>query len=279
MTTWTARWIAPVEGDDLPARQRPAYQLAGAAAPRRARWPPRVLHATAHGIYEAFVNGTRVGDQELTPGWTAYRSRLQVQTFDVTDLLVAGDNVIGALLSDGWWRGQNSVARRVDDYGTTTALLAQLDVTLRRRHDDQRSAPTASWRSTPSHILARRPHRRRGPRPPPARRLGRLVVLEARCGSRTTASIGSSTRPRRRSAGSRSCDRCRSAELGTRPLGRRRRPEHQRLDPPRPPRAAGHRGHPHLRRVARPRRRRHPGAPLRPRRSRPTRTCRSRPTW
>ena len=111
-----------------------------------------MLRATAHGIYEAFVNGARVGDQELTPGWTAYRSRLQVQTFDVTELLVEGDNVIGALLSDGWWRGQNSVARRVDDYGTTIALLTQLDVTF--ADGTTTSVGTdGSWRSTPSHIL------------------------------------------------------------------------------------------------------------------------------
>ena len=148
---WRARWIAPVEGDDLPARQRPVHQLGGAVVVdgdvRSAQ-----LHVTAHGIYEAFVNGARVGDLELTPGWTAYRSRLQVQTFDVAELLTAGANVVGALLSDGWWRGQSGVARRVDDYGTTTALLAQLEVTLA----DGRTLTVGtdgSWRSTPSHIL------------------------------------------------------------------------------------------------------------------------------
>ena len=148
---WRARWIAPVEGDDIPPRQRPAHQLAGAVH-LDGDVVRAVLHVTAHGLYEAFVNGSRVGDQELTPGWTAYRSRLQVQSFDVTDLLRAGANVIGALLSDGWWRGQNSVARRVDDYGTTTALLAQLDITL--ADGSTRTFGTdASWRSAPSHIL------------------------------------------------------------------------------------------------------------------------------
>jgi alpha-L-rhamnosidase len=111
------------------------------------------LHATAHGLYEAFVNGARVGDLELTPGFTAYRSRLQVQTYDVTDLLAGGENVVGALLSDGWWRGQNSVARRVDDYGTTTALLLQLDVTL-ASGEVRRFGTDGTWRATLSHILA-----------------------------------------------------------------------------------------------------------------------------
>lgn len=160
---WSARWIAPLEGEELPARQRPAHQLAGsfdldgdpAAGPGAAPGgiASALLHVTAHGIYEVFVNGTRVGDMELTPGWTAYRSRLQVQSFDVIDLLVPGENVVGALLSDGWWRGQNSVARRVDDYGSTTALLAQLELV---GHDGsvRRFGTDATWRSAPSHILA-----------------------------------------------------------------------------------------------------------------------------
>lgn len=150
-TDWTARWIAPVESEGLPSRQRPAFQLAGIAQVAgevvRAR-----LYATAHGVYEAFLNGTRVGDLELTPGWTAYSSRLQVQTFDVTELVVPGENVLGALLSDGWWRGQNSVARRVDDYGATTAFLAQLVVIL--ADGSQVIAGTdPGWRSIPSHVL------------------------------------------------------------------------------------------------------------------------------
>jgi alpha-L-rhamnosidase len=148
---WVARWVAPVEAGDLPPRQRPAYQLAGAARidgeVARAR-----LYVTAHGVYEAFVNGTRVGDLELTPGWTAYRQRLQVQAYDVTALLARGDNVVGALLSDGWWRGQNSVSRRVDDYGPTTALLLQLVVTL-ASGETRTFGTDGTWRSTPSHIL------------------------------------------------------------------------------------------------------------------------------
>ncbi len=110
------------------------------------------LHATAHGIYEAFLNGTRVGDCELTPGFTAYRKRLQVQTFDVTDLLKEGRNALGAILSDGWWRGQNGMARRVNDYGATTAFLAELVVTL-RTGEVVRFGTDSTWRSRASHIL------------------------------------------------------------------------------------------------------------------------------
>ena len=139
---WVARWIAPGRGGRPagPAATGPPARRSGAGS--TARSTSARLYATAHGVYEAFVNGTRVGDVELTPGWTAYRSRLQVQTYDVTDLLRPGDNVIGALLSDGWWRGQNSVSRRVDDYGTTTALLAAARRDAARPVRRSRSAPT-----------------------------------------------------------------------------------------------------------------------------------------
>lgn len=148
---WTAKWVTPVEDVDLPARQRPAYQIAG-ALPIDGEIARARLYATAHGIYEAFLNGARVGDLELTPGFTAYRSRLQAQTYDVTDLVVPGENVLGALLSDGWWRGQNSVARRVDDYGTTTALLMQLEVSF-ASGETVTFGTDGTWRSTASHIL------------------------------------------------------------------------------------------------------------------------------
>lgn len=69
--------IAPIERDDVPSRQRPVYRLAGAV-----QIDGDI--ATANGIYDAFVNRGR-GDIELTPGWPAYRSRLEVQTYDVTD--------------------------------------------------------------------------------------------------------------------------------------------------------------------------------------------------
>jgi alpha-L-rhamnosidase len=76
--SWTASWIEPVEADDVAPAQRPAYHLATdfevVGNVVRA-----TLHATAHGVYEAYVNGDRVGNEELTPGFSAYRRRLQVQ--------------------------------------------------------------------------------------------------------------------------------------------------------------------------------------------------------
>ncbi|MEN3284456.1 MAG: alpha-L-rhamnosidase [Solirubrobacteraceae bacterium] len=122
---WVARWIDPPEVDGPSHGPHPAYllrhELTVATPVARAR-----IYATAHGIYELFINGQRVGDMELTPGFTSYRSNLQVQTFDVTGLLGEGRNVVGAILSDGWFRGQLGGARLSGLYGDRVAFLAQL---------------------------------------------------------------------------------------------------------------------------------------------------------
>lgn len=141
-----ASWIVPAEQDVPPAGQRPAYLLRGrctASAGATAR-----LHATAHGIYEFFLNCVRVGDLELTPGFSAYRKRLDVQTYDVSDLLIDGENTLVAVLSDGWFRGRHGFERRADGFGTRTALLAGVI-----GEDDLPLLVTdGSWTSRPSHI-------------------------------------------------------------------------------------------------------------------------------
>lgn len=143
-----ATWIEPDEPVVAPPGQRPAYLLRREftlpARPRTA-----TAWSTAHGVYELFVNGSRVGDLELTPGFTAYRRRLQVQRFDVTDLLRAGSNVVEFLLSDGWFRGRHGFERRADGFGERVAALLALEV-------DGGTAVTTGpgWRSRPSSITA-----------------------------------------------------------------------------------------------------------------------------
>ncbi|GAA4245269.1 glycoside hydrolase family 78 protein [Dactylosporangium darangshiense] len=122
---WVARWIEP---DDTTG-ERPAYLLRGEirvdGPVERAR-----LYATAHGIYEAWLGGARVGDAELTPGFTQYRTRLQVQAYDVTELVRAGADELTIVVADGWYRGQVGAVRAVDQWGARVAALAQLRVTL-----------------------------------------------------------------------------------------------------------------------------------------------------
>jgi alpha-L-rhamnosidase len=86
------------------------------------------LYVTACGLYEAHINGRRVGEDLLTPGWTSYHHRLNYQTYDVTGLLEPGGNAIGAYLADGWYRGSYAWTRVPNRYGQDTALLAQLEL-------------------------------------------------------------------------------------------------------------------------------------------------------
>jgi alpha-L-rhamnosidase len=86
------------------------------------------LYASARGVYLLSINGRRVGDQYLAPGWTDYAKRIQSQTYDVTALLRTGSNVIGAALGDGWFRGKVGLGWR-GVYGDTLAFVAKLHVT------------------------------------------------------------------------------------------------------------------------------------------------------
>ncbi|MEV0621395.1 family 78 glycoside hydrolase catalytic domain [Nonomuraea sp. NPDC050404] len=88
------------------------------------------LYVTAHGTYEAEINGRVVGDDVLAPGWSSYRHRLRYRTHDVTGLLREGSNAIGATLADGWYRGRlGFLGGKTDLYGDRTALIAQLEIT------------------------------------------------------------------------------------------------------------------------------------------------------
>lgn len=87
------------------------------------------LYITACGLYEALVNGKRVDDFVLAPGHTDYTKRIQLQTYDVTELLENGENVITVELADGWYRGSCGARGLRNQYGTQTKLYAQLEIT------------------------------------------------------------------------------------------------------------------------------------------------------
>ncbi len=86
------------------------------------------LYITALGLYEATLNGQRVGDHVLAPDWTDYNRRVRYQAYDVTPLVRQGDNVLGALLANGWYAGHLGNGG-FQEYGSVPALLAQLEIT------------------------------------------------------------------------------------------------------------------------------------------------------
>ncbi len=85
------------------------------------------VYASAQGVYELQLNGEKVGDQQLAPGWTEYRKRIQHQTYDVTDQVRSGANAFGAELGDGWWSGKIA-SFGFNNYGPSLGLIAQLRI-------------------------------------------------------------------------------------------------------------------------------------------------------
>jgi alpha-L-rhamnosidase len=147
---WSAKWIEPAVADN-PKVSGPApmlrreFAVNGVVARARA-------YATAHGMYELEINGARVGDQVLAPGWTSYNKRLQYQTYDVTSLLKNGPNAIGATLGNGWYRGNLAWASRRNVYGDRLALLVQVVITYRDGRQET-VGTDAGWKSSTGPIL------------------------------------------------------------------------------------------------------------------------------
>jgi alpha-L-rhamnosidase len=152
-----ADWVAVPVGGDWPEdpesdeRRPPLVRAAFRAddAPVAAR-----LYVSAHGLYEVEINGARVGEEALAPGWTVYGERLKYHSYDVTDLVRGGENAIGSWLGDGWYRGRLGWYGGFRNlYGSDIGLIAQLEL----RFADGRTqtvATGADWRASVGPIIA-----------------------------------------------------------------------------------------------------------------------------
>lgn len=141
---WKAKWIEPGYREDSVLRPSPLFR-------KQFRTKKKIVSATAfitaHGLYEAQINGKRISDAYFTPGWTAYQKRLQYQVYDVTHLLNKGANAIGVTLGSGWYRGVIGFSNNRNVYGKDIALLFQLLIT----YSDGTTAYVVSddsWKST-----------------------------------------------------------------------------------------------------------------------------------
>lgn len=122
---WKAKWIESGSPNDSVRGPSPYFHK---SFKTEKKVTSATAFITAHGIYEAFINGKRIGEDYLTPGWTSYNKRLQYQVYDVTDLLQQGPNAIGVALGSGWYRGPLAWSDNKNLYGKTLALLFQLSV-------------------------------------------------------------------------------------------------------------------------------------------------------
>jgi alpha-L-rhamnosidase len=124
---WTARWIGSnVAGSHdagVPAPfLRKVFKLDQPLKHAR-------LYVSALGLYEASINGKRIGDDRLVPGFTDYHKRVVYRTYDVTGHLRPGDNVVGAILGDGWYCGYVGFRGRRQTWGERPLLIVQLEIT------------------------------------------------------------------------------------------------------------------------------------------------------
>lgn len=125
---------------------RKAFQIAKPVVKAR-------LYATALGLYHLRLNGEPVSDAHFAPGWTDYHRRVMVSTFDVTDKVRSGENVLGVVLGDGWYAGHVGMFGR-HLYGPyPLGCLAQLEL----EYEDgtvERLVTDAAWQGAAGPIVA-----------------------------------------------------------------------------------------------------------------------------
>lgn len=103
------------------------------------------LYITAKGVFRAQLNGQRIGNDEMTPGYTPYRHRIETLTYDVTDLLQAGNNQLNATLSEGWYAGRIGYTLPQWTNADPPRLLAQLEA-----DGDVLVVTDESWQTQPA---------------------------------------------------------------------------------------------------------------------------------
>ena len=144
---WQADWIASPVWEDRERCPMLRKELVLNKGIRSAR-----VYASALGLYSLYINGRRAAEDLFAPGWTNYNKWIQYQTYDVTSLLTEGTNCLGALLGNGWFRGNIGFESRREIYGKDLALILQLHVTYQDGTDEViRSDDT--WQAAPSPIL------------------------------------------------------------------------------------------------------------------------------
>lgn len=148
LAAWGSGPWGKVAPSHSPAAQlRHEFRLRAGKTVARAR-----LYSTALGLYDAWLNGGRVGEDRLAPGWTDYNKRVQYQTYDVTKQLKSGANALGVTVAAGWYAG-NVGMFGPHQYGERPAFLAQLEVTYTDGSTDRVLSGT-DWRAATGPVTA-----------------------------------------------------------------------------------------------------------------------------
>ncbi len=141
---WSSEWIRLGWGSVSPLLRK-SFTIHGAVQCAR-------LTGTALGVCELRLNGAKVGDTHLLPGWTDYRQRVYLHTFDVTDLLVQGENVLGGMLGAGWFAGHFGPFGDKGYYGHDAWFSAELEIEY-QDGTKQTLRTDSSWKGNAGPIL------------------------------------------------------------------------------------------------------------------------------
>lgn len=140
---WKAQWIESSMIEDTIRRPAQYFRKEFNASKKI---KSATAYLTAHGMYEAQINGQRVGKDYLTPGWTSYNKRLQYQLYDVTSLLKTGANAIGMIVGNGWYRGYLAWENNFNIYGKKLGVFCQVHIEYTDGSEEE-VVSDASWKS------------------------------------------------------------------------------------------------------------------------------------
>ncbi|MBP3360936.1 MAG: family 78 glycoside hydrolase catalytic domain [Clostridia bacterium] len=118
---WQAKWLTPENKNDVVPVLSKEINVSGTV--RNAR-----IYASAYGLYEIYINGRKLSDRLLTPGFTSYKKRLQYQTYEAEDYLAEGRNVIEIYLAKGWCTGRYPFQGGINPYNMEPSVIMQMKV-------------------------------------------------------------------------------------------------------------------------------------------------------
>ena len=147
---WLAKWIEPGYAEDSILRPSPLFRKEFTSTKKIKM---ATLYITTLGMYEAYLNGERIGQDYLTPGWTSYNHRLQYQQYDVTAMIQSGKNALGVMMGSGWYRGFIGFSGQQNFYGKKLGLRCQMDI----EYSDGSKTMVMSdenWKSSTGSILS-----------------------------------------------------------------------------------------------------------------------------
>ncbi len=123
--SWKASWVTLGSEPDVTESKPSQYFRKDFSSGKKVQ--SARVYVTSLGLYQLFLNGQKVSSDLFTPGWTSYNKRIQYQTYDVTSQ-IQQKNTIGAIVGDGWYRGNIGWGNQNGYYGHKIALLAQLRI-------------------------------------------------------------------------------------------------------------------------------------------------------